>query len=75
MKLKPCPFCGGEAHVWKHGARYGAICYVKCDICGAQTGVKSCKEEVNSDAWEDVGISIVEKNWNVRVSEREVTNE
>lgn len=34
---KLCPFCGGAASLWTRGARYGAITYVQCDVCGAQT--------------------------------------
>lgn len=32
-KLKPCPFCGGKAKVWKSGS-YGVV----CNTCDANTG-------------------------------------
>ena len=39
--LKPCPFCGSEAHISGLGYRGAADCYdvkVICDMCNAQTG-------------------------------------
>ena len=36
-KLKPCPFCGGEARLW-HPKEYGiTLGSVKCNSCGAST--------------------------------------
>ena len=32
-KLKPCPFCGGDAGI-KWGG-FGEYCYVICENCGA----------------------------------------
>lgn len=56
MKLKPCPFCGGEAKVvigpsvelWQHA--------VECKDCGANTGYKwgicpSVVENKAIEAW------------------------
>lgn len=31
-KIKPCPFCGNEAHLYHHS---DISSYVKCDKCGA----------------------------------------
>lgn len=44
-KLKPCPFCGGEAEL----RTIGKLAYVECSICHCQTdGVyyKQKKEEI-----------------------------
>jgi Lar family restriction alleviation protein len=35
MKFKPCPFCGGEAHVENDFSDYSFI--VCCSVCGAKT--------------------------------------
>lgn len=38
IKLKPCPFCGGEAKI-QHGGNGGKDMdyrsFVKCEVCGA----------------------------------------
>lgn len=34
-KLKPCPFCGGEADIFGHTASWGAMC-TKCGSCNRQ---------------------------------------
>ena len=70
-KLKPCPFCGGDASIWKRDSRYGVICFVKCDICGAQTRVRNCDEPVESNDWSDREMSAVSHLWNVRFDEKE----
>lgn len=50
--LSPCPFCGGEAHVRKHGfydenGYYG----VACKKCGAQTCQYFATEADAMNAW------------------------
>jgi Lar family restriction alleviation protein len=45
QKLKPCPFCGGEAVLIK-----GYFCWVKCDYCGAETVAETSTTEA-VDAW------------------------
>ena len=35
MELKPCPFCGGEAHAALAAYASGATAHALCDGCGA----------------------------------------
>lgn len=51
IKLKPCPFCGGEAKLLHVGA--GRI--VKCVECGASTSfaAKNPAKEWNRRVWKD----------------------
>lgn len=70
-RLLPCPFCGGEAYMNKRGSRFGPICFVKCEVCGAQTRAKSIEESVESDDWNDAQMFTVESLWNNRFHEKE----
>ena len=36
-KLKPCPFCGGEAALWRFYDLHVTNHYIGCTTCGAQT--------------------------------------
>ena len=47
MKLKPCPFCGGEAGV---SERYDEYCAVRCITCGAKTNFSMTKKGA-IEAW------------------------
>lgn len=59
-KLKPCPFCGGEAEksyikrkklfakfMFPYNSHY---VYIRCKVCGATSKVKWSKEEA-TEAW------------------------
>lgn len=49
-KLKPCPFCGGEAELRNEGY----CSFVKCKNCGAEAGlvrVSSIVNEKSAEAW------------------------
>lgn len=35
-ELKPCPFCGGKAIVWKEDAVWFDITWIGCKECGVQ---------------------------------------
>ena len=43
-KLKPCPFCGGEAHFVNNDN------WIACGDCGAETSYFDTKEEA-TEAW------------------------
>lgn len=58
MKLKPCPFCGGEQITAKKG-KYMWWC--KCEKCNAESGVRSQKQAA-VDAWNRrVGDDLMER--------------
>ncbi len=63
-ELKPCPFCGGEAHVvhgvYRDGGYIEHAAYVQCAKCGARTDeVSECMPEMRVH---DMAVSI----WNRR---------
>lgn len=60
IKLKRCPFCGGEAKI-KY-CNYGSTVYIECDICGSRTA----DEDVST---EYCARDEVIKVWNRRVEE------
>ena len=33
-ELKPCPFCGGKATLWKEDVVWADIVWVGCEVCG-----------------------------------------
>lgn len=51
-ELKPCPFCGGEAHYWLD-TQYQDRHVIECDDCGCNRRYEYSKEGV-------------EKEWNTR---------
>ena len=57
IKLKPCPFCGGEAELI-HGTAYAEdySSQVQCSKCGAKIkeihrAVDYCADEKAAEAW------------------------
>ena len=51
-KLKPCPFCGGEADLWENYGRYGYFAFCKCSICSASSKTFPLGRDLPDD-WED----------------------
>lgn len=59
MKLKPCPFCGGEAYRpdssdWDH------IYSIRCKECGAGGPI------INLDCFPKGGFRMADERWNER---------
>lgn len=55
-KLKPCPFCGGEADLWYNHGRYCYFVYCQCSVCSAQSRTFSLGRIVpndNDEEWAD----------------------
>ena len=65
IKLKPCPFCGGEARLRKH-QKLEHTWYVQCKNCGIRT-VNSV--QVPYESWKNTMKYPVDQ-WNTRVEER-----
>ena len=45
-ELKPCPFCGGKAHVMKMGYPH----WIYCEVCGARVHGRVVGEEEGEKA-------------------------
>lgn len=67
-KLRECPFCGGEAELYRmrrdNRKRYGVyhmIATIKCRECTAQVEQAGCNE--------DRAIEYAAKRWNRRVND------
>lgn len=52
IKLKPCPFCGGDAEMQQGKYQGLSIFYVSCRGCGAQTDHKYA-EEFAAELWNE----------------------
>lgn len=63
-KLKPCPFCGGEAQLTDDFSDYSFI--VRCSLCGAETQtVIMGLDDVPDD--EIIAQNLAIEAWNRRV--------
>lgn len=79
MDLKPCPFCAGEASLWRNVGRYGLFGYVQCDVCGARTKPQKIEHmrefESEESFWNQPGYKAAGNAWNTRKKrKKEATN-
>lgn len=66
-ELKLCPFCGGNAEMWRNYGKFGPFVYVKCAICDAQTRIKTAKDIDDDDSfWNQSACHAVAALWNQR---------
>lgn len=49
MKIKPCPFCGGESLVYSHGSAIVRF-FAKCSVCQVHTDTEMGPEQA-ADVW------------------------
>lgn len=75
IKLKTCPFCGNDALLTYNTGKYGAFCYVECELCGARSKTKLLPRKPNEfyrnqeEFWEQDEFEVVAKLWNIRMSD------
>ena len=70
--IKRCPFCGSDAPSLncRYISQYHKfIVFVKCDACGAQSGVVGSLDHPSKDDWEGHNCEVAVDKWNRRVGE------
>lgn len=70
-KLKPCPFCGDEAQLWRNWNRRSKVWfyYCKCELCGAQsTTITSSDPGISEPDWKGSDALRARRAWNRRAS-------
>ena len=68
-KLKPCPFCGGDAELWAKSGKYGWFAVCECTFCSATAKTFSIGKDC-PDAWEATAAAVcAKKAWNRRCSD------
>lgn len=61
IKLKPCPFCGGEAMIMHYAKSSTEFSQVRCKRCGAETPAEAKSFSYSSDEY-------AAENWNRRAN-------
>lgn len=73
VTLKKCPFCGGNADIWRMSGRYGYFMQVKCSVCDASSRTfydgKEDKGEDDYTKWDTVAAQRAIEAWNRRVGD------
>ena len=65
VKLRPCPFCGGEAALIARDTRHGVIGFVECQTCEAQSRVFNVMD-FDPSTFDDVAFERAMHNWQRR---------
>ena len=72
VKLKPCPFCGGEAELQKYSKNVGESFAVVCKKCETRTTffyVNRSNSGVDADIYEKISKLAAVCQWNIRGNE------
>lgn len=69
-KLKPCPFCGGEASTFTdynmvEGSKVYMTAYVRCPICGVSQRIGFVASGISFDEFVNVFDNVISL-WNTR---------
>lgn len=65
MKIKPCPFCGGEGRLFTGISCNCSYAKVYCDKC--KTGTKEVFDKLHNGTFVETAVEM----WNKRVGEQE----
>ncbi len=66
-KLKPCPFCGGEADLYREYGRRSWFISVRCEVCEARSRAHETRKDADEeDFWECGAAAKAKRDWNRR---------
>ena len=68
-KLKPCPFCGGDAYLNQRYNSRGRVnmIFAQCDFCGSRGRIFSSYTDAAEDNWQNDACVKATNAWNKRV--------
>lgn len=74
MKLKPCPFCGGEADLWAKYGKNGHFAFCQCAVCSASAKTVFIGLERPDDWGDSLAATRAVEAWNRRCTNAEQDN-
>lgn len=69
LKIKKCPFCGGESDLYSTRGKYGFFVFVSCSFCGAQGKTYSIGKTRAEDWTETMASRHAVRAWNTRIGD------